>query len=219
MSSVKIELSLCNHYKNKPYKVLDRAIHSETQEELILYKTMYKNNLSSLWVRPKENFNEVIQVNGKPVRRFTPATVRLETKDYVKGSDIDAICKFSERIFKGIDKNELSLRLQNAPMALLITAFRGEQIIGYKLGYQKSNETFYSWLGAVDKDYRGYGLGQSLIEHQHSWCKMKGYSTVETKTLNQWTAMLHLNLKMGFLIVSTKSCEKHGIKIVMRKEL
>lgn len=56
------------HYKNLKYKVLGVVIHSETLQELVLYKAMYGEKLT--WVRPLEMFFEKVKVNGKKVPRF-----------------------------------------------------------------------------------------------------------------------------------------------------
>jgi hypothetical protein len=50
--------SFYRHYKEKPYRVLGIAHHSETQEELVLYEALYPNDLGPLWVRPRKMFEE-----------------------------------------------------------------------------------------------------------------------------------------------------------------
>ncbi len=47
-----------NHYKNKPYQVLDVAKHSEDLGRLVIYKTLYENELGKIWARPEEMFLE-----------------------------------------------------------------------------------------------------------------------------------------------------------------
>lgn len=49
-----------NHYKNKPYQVLDIAKHSEDLGRLVIYKTLYKNDLAKIWARPEKMFLEKI---------------------------------------------------------------------------------------------------------------------------------------------------------------
>ena len=56
------------HYKGNTYIVLGVARHSETEEELVVYRQDYGER--SLWVRPKEMFDETIEVNGDRVPRF-----------------------------------------------------------------------------------------------------------------------------------------------------
>lgn len=56
------------HYKGKDYFVLGVARHSETQEELVVYRQDYGDR--SLWVRPLAMFREMVRVEGKEVPRF-----------------------------------------------------------------------------------------------------------------------------------------------------
>jgi hypothetical protein len=56
------------HYKGNEYIVLGVARHSETEEELIVYRQDYGER--RLWVRPKEMFLETVEVNGREVPRF-----------------------------------------------------------------------------------------------------------------------------------------------------
>lgn len=57
------------HYKGQKYKLHDIVRHSETLEELVLYETLYENNLGKLWVRPKRMFFEHVQ-SGVPRFKF-----------------------------------------------------------------------------------------------------------------------------------------------------
>ncbi len=56
------------HYKGKDYEVIGVAKHSETLEDLVVYKKLYDDY--SLWVRPLKMFLEKVEVNGKRVPRF-----------------------------------------------------------------------------------------------------------------------------------------------------
>ncbi len=56
------------HYKGKEYEVLGVARHSETEEEYVVYRTLYGN--FGLWIRPKSMFLEEVEVNGKMLPRF-----------------------------------------------------------------------------------------------------------------------------------------------------
>ena len=66
MSSVK--LGRYRHYKGKEYTVIGVARHSETEEELVIYRKEYDD--CGLWVRPKEMFPEDVDVDGRRVPRF-----------------------------------------------------------------------------------------------------------------------------------------------------
>lgn len=62
--------SLYEHYKGKKYKVHDIVRHSESLEELVLYETLYENELGKMWVRPLKMFTENIEIQGKQIPRF-----------------------------------------------------------------------------------------------------------------------------------------------------
>ncbi len=64
-----IKKGIYRHYKGNLYQVIEVATHSETQEQLVVYRTLYGDY--SMWVRPLEMFEESIQVDGQEVARFT----------------------------------------------------------------------------------------------------------------------------------------------------
>ncbi len=59
-----------SHYKNKRYKVIGVARHSETLEEMIIYEALYPNDLGTIWVRPKAMFLEEVVVGDYRGPRF-----------------------------------------------------------------------------------------------------------------------------------------------------
>ena len=56
------------HYKGNEYTVLGVARHSETLEQLVVYRQEYGDR--GLWVRPAAVFAETVIVNGKETPRF-----------------------------------------------------------------------------------------------------------------------------------------------------
>ena len=56
------------HYKGRDYIIIGVARHSETEEELVVYRPDYGDR--RLWVRPLEMFVETVEVNGQNVPRF-----------------------------------------------------------------------------------------------------------------------------------------------------
>ena len=60
----KMELGLYKHYKGNMYDVIGVARHSETLEELVVYKATYQKDEENLWVRPIAMFTEIIIIDG-----------------------------------------------------------------------------------------------------------------------------------------------------------
>ena len=50
------------HFKGKEYEVLGVARHSETEEELVVYRALYGD--FGLWVRPVSMWNETVERDG-----------------------------------------------------------------------------------------------------------------------------------------------------------
>ncbi len=59
------------HYKGNRYEVLGVARHSETEEDLVVYRAI--DGDGGLWVRPLGMFGETVLVDGREVPRFAPA--------------------------------------------------------------------------------------------------------------------------------------------------
>jgi hypothetical protein len=65
-----LQLGKYIHYKGKEYEVIGVAKHSETLEELVVYKALYQKEGENLWVRPLKMFTETVLIEGKEMKRF-----------------------------------------------------------------------------------------------------------------------------------------------------
>lgn len=65
---MEIKLGKYKHFKGGEYEVIGVARHSETGEELVLYRALYGDK--EMWVRPLAMFLERIEIEGKNVPRF-----------------------------------------------------------------------------------------------------------------------------------------------------
>jgi hypothetical protein len=59
------------HYKGNLYEVIGAAKHSETLEDMIVYKALYGEG--GIWVRPASMWEELVEADGKTMRRFEKA--------------------------------------------------------------------------------------------------------------------------------------------------
>lgn len=64
----KLRTGIYEHFKGNRYEVIGVARHSETLEEMVVYKKLYGDG--GMWVRPLAMFLEEIEVDGKKVPRF-----------------------------------------------------------------------------------------------------------------------------------------------------
>lgn len=65
--SASIKLGIYQHFKGGKYQVLGVVKHSETLEEMVLYKHL---DDGALWVRPKTMFLETVEKQGRKLPRF-----------------------------------------------------------------------------------------------------------------------------------------------------
>ena len=66
---MEIKLGKYRHFKGNEYEVLHIARHSETEEDMVVYRALY--GAGEIWVRPAWMWNETIDREGKSFRRFT----------------------------------------------------------------------------------------------------------------------------------------------------
>ena len=57
------------HFKGNEYELIGIARHSETLEEMVVYRALYGEG--GLWVRPAAMWMETVERDGVSHRRFT----------------------------------------------------------------------------------------------------------------------------------------------------
>lgn len=70
---MEVKLGEYEHFKGNKYEVIGIARHSETLEEMVVYRGLHNcqefgNN--PIWVRPKYMFLETVEMNGQQIPRF-----------------------------------------------------------------------------------------------------------------------------------------------------
>lgn len=66
---MELKKGIYRHYKGNEYEVLSVAKHSETLEDMIVYKALYGEG--EVWVRPLSMWNDKVRLaDGSETKRF-----------------------------------------------------------------------------------------------------------------------------------------------------
>jgi ribosomal protein S18 acetylase RimI-like enzyme len=104
--------------------------------------------------------------------------------------------------------------------AVILVVYVDDQPVGFKIGYQRTEGAFYSWLGAVLPSHRNLGLAKDLAFRMEAHARLLGYRKIWMKTRNRFTAMLHFAIRNGFLITAVEKAESADQnKIILEKKL
>ncbi len=74
----KIPLGIYRHYKGGIYEVIANATHSETCEDMVVYRNI---DTEAVWVRPSHMWNELVTHDGKVEPRFAFLASGLDEMD------------------------------------------------------------------------------------------------------------------------------------------
>jgi len=145
--------------------------------------------------------------------------LRIQAYEGPPPSEVGAGVEALAQVIFGPEEGGVLGDLGTRHRPLLLVACRGEEILGFKLGWAESRRRFYSQLGGVAPAARGQGLARRLLRRQHAWAREQGFERVRTKTSNRWRAMLLLNILEGFEVVGTELHPSDGLKIVLERHL
>lgn len=104
------------HYKGNEYKVIGFAKHSETLEDMVVYKALYGEG--GTWVRPLSMWENLIEADGKTVKRFEyigetgDSSKQHELREAFRAinSTISKFEKVQEKLREGTSQHTLTKR-------------------------------------------------------------------------------------------------------------
>lgn len=140
------------HYKGNDYTVIGTARHSETLEELVVYRQEYGER--GLWVRPKNMFSEAVKVEGKDVPRFQPL-----------GSSSKMVGESVKNIFDDLPQN---LPKEVVQTLLEAADVRVERIISHG---QASAADF--WYDQPQSEWVIVLQGAARLQFEDGWVEMQ----------------------------------------------
>ena len=62
-------IGIYRHFKGGVYELLFIALHSETLEQMVIYRSVQEPQ--KVWARPLSMWNETVEHDGRQVPRFT----------------------------------------------------------------------------------------------------------------------------------------------------
>ena len=87
---------------------------------------------------------------------------------------VEIVATIKEFILK-VSVESLSERLKGKQHLIQVAEENG-QLLGFKIGYEIDENTFYSWFGGVSPLARNKGVAQNLLDYQEIWVKKHAYS-------------------------------------------
>lgn len=84
------------HFKGNEYEVIGIALHSETEEPMVVYRALYGEG--GLWVRPASMWNETVERDGKVYKRFYRLDWIRRVEKYEKMFDEAVVSRDPEKL-------------------------------------------------------------------------------------------------------------------------
>jgi predicted GNAT superfamily acetyltransferase len=132
---------------------------------------------------------------------------------------LEELVDLSISLFENKPNHKYFSVLKQKPALMLLARNCNNTLIACKIGYQYSEDVFYSWIGGVHTKFRKHGIAKHLMYMQHEWCRNQNFRMIRTKTLFNNSIMYALNVKNGFSIIGNDISGKHGPKLIYSKLL
>lgn len=65
-----VPLGKYRHYKGGEYEVIANGLLESTEQPVVIYKALYPNDKSEIWVRAEAGFTVVVEHDGQSQPRF-----------------------------------------------------------------------------------------------------------------------------------------------------
>ncbi len=200
------------HFKGGEYQLLYTARHSETEEELVVYRALYGDR--GIWVRPAAMWDEELVRDGKTVRRFTYIDGEVQENGlrirFAAPEDTGVILDFVrqlaayEKLSDQVSATEALLRewiFDRGKAEVLLAEAEGEAV-GFALFFS-SFSTFLGRAGIyledlfVRPDCRGRGCGKALLRRLAQLAVERGCGRLEWSCLDWNRPSIDFYLSLG----------------------
>ncbi len=104
---------------------------------------------------------------------------------------------------------------------LILTAFHGKKMVGFKVGYDKfeDGKNFYLGWEAYFRSIEKRGVADALAQQQEIWANAQGFESVILKTRNCHRGMLIFAIKNDFKIIDIELREDISQHRILLKKM
>lgn len=123
---------------------------------------------------------------------------------------------FTEGFGKPPSDSFLERMNEKRDLSVLLAKREGE-LVGFKIGYERFQGIYFSWLGAVSTQHQRTGVARALLKYQHQLCVSRGYLEIQTEAVAVNRKMLILNLQEGFEVQGVHLGRSDSLTVQLRK--
>lgn len=164
-----IPVGIYQHYKGPYYRVMEVAKHSETDEDLVIYRALYGDK--GVWARPLSMFTETVEKDGMTIPRFAYLDAQTEVLEMAvlnvrsgqEGEFEQAFAKAQTIIssMPGYISHNLQKSVENTNRYVLHVSW--QTLEDHTIGFRQSEE-YEQWKDLLHHFYQPF----PLVEHYRS---------------------------------------------------
>ena len=149
-------------------------------------------------------------------------SIEIEAHTSATPELVNELIQLSQQVTEldsGLTLADFNARMLDTQALILLARVEGE-LAGFKLGYALGSDTFYSWLGGVQADFRRLGLAKEMLLYQEKWAKAQGFSQIHVKTRNCYPAMINMLISNQYqiadLVADSQNLSKNKLYLQKR---
>ena len=116
--------------------------------------------------------------------------------------------------------DELLVRINKAKHPLVLVAYADNQPVGYLMGYERYQGSFYIWLAGVLPSHRRHRILDRLVKQTEQWANKANLRSLNVKTRNRFKSMLLFLISHDFKLIDIdkkQSVDDH--RLIFEKQL
>lgn len=136
--------------------------------------------------------------------------------DIVGPSDIPTIVEIYAKVYRPPrDAEFFRRRFLGRYNPLMLIASLDARPVGFFLGFELKPSVYFSWLLAVEPEFRRLGIASQLMDAMNTWVAEHGYAAIRLECQNQHRPMLHMAIERGYDVVGIRWDTDRGHNLVI----